>query len=943
MIELESRTSNSSPDLSELADLLREKGILYSTSAQPILGRDGSRANWMLYSYAVTLTAQGGKLVADALLPILRSFRARQLVSVGYTAMPVLSACILHSQGEFRGACVRETTKKYGSCRRIEGLLDRTEPVLVVDDSISSGYSIRSGISALEAEGYEVEGAVGLVHFPWRGGAERARAHGYRVETVLDIYRDIGMPIQPFLSGYRKVSPLWSDLQADAGLSPAALAREVAREYLRTGRVLRSPSHLDGVYDCSGGVFISFRDHASEMRLARDGYWHFEPKDADCPRDVVLATAKTVTLARERLLRRGLENLKIAVSFLGALRKVEPSELDFLNLGIVVRSEVQPSKMGGALPNTQIFTSEIEQYRHAALHNARLGFTEPHELFVHTIEKHLEPGEYWLPYGTPPKSGELDPGVGERLTSRASDALAAELEGRPLDGPPVRDDELPEPVYGVGVTLYDSGVVGCSVSWSGSLDDCLVRATRGAAADRRFRKSNDGIDCDAIAICISVLRDRELLSTGGADGPLHKARLGEDSVGVKDGRKHALFLPQVAIHQDWNKKTLAQRLLRKANIESHSHAWMTFRTSSWLRSNARVYPIAGGFPQRDVRPLDEAALRDTLAVLCTYIIGQIRDNGIPAYSYSPVFGLTRTHGTLGRVLHALTAVAEAGEVLERPDFTSAVKPGIQRAIDSVDVARGQLSASVDGYTSSNGADAELLLGAVALRQSIDRDARMLTVYDRLREMLRLDGRVDPSPDRRLDAEHDLLPGLILLAVTACAESTGDRLDLSAQLSWYSTRFDLLKSWGMIGWHPQAWLRAWQAGWRSNDAVALVRRMADWAMKNQHGKGGAFLTDMNKTGPSFHTALVMEGMADAAALLRASGDRPAANACMESWKRGAAFMDRLIIRKEDTFCMSDPQRAIGGVRSTLTSTQVRIDFVSHTVQAIVKGLRYQRAE
>jgi hypothetical protein len=218
---------------------------------------------------------------------------------------------------------------------------------------------------------------------------------------------------------------------------------------------------------------------------------------------------------------------------------------------------------------------------------------------------------------------------------------------------------------------------------------------------------------------------------------------------------------------------------------------------------------------------------------------------------------------------------------------------------------------------------------------------MAALYQRLRTFLRPDGRVDPSERRRLNAEHDFLPGLILLAVVSSADNAKEPLDLSSQLQWYSRRFDLLKSWGMIGWHPQTWLRAWEAGWRSRDALALVRAMAEWAATHQHRKSGAFLTDLNKTGPSFHTAFIMEGMADAASLLLDSGDRSGADLCINSWWRGAAFLERLILSEDDTFCMYEPQRAIGGVRASLTSSEVRIDFVSHTVQAIIKGLRYLR--
>src|SRR4051812_15896328 len=73
----------------DLARLILDRGILRSTPGAPVLGRDGVRAEWMLYTLPVTLSADGGAAAAAAMLPVLRTFEARQVVSVGYTAIPL--------------------------------------------------------------------------------------------------------------------------------------------------------------------------------------------------------------------------------------------------------------------------------------------------------------------------------------------------------------------------------------------------------------------------------------------------------------------------------------------------------------------------------------------------------------------------------------------------------------------------------------------------------------------------------------------------------------------------------------------------------------------------------------------------------------------------------------------------------------------------------------
>ncbi|WP_344092719.1 AMMECR1 domain-containing protein [Microbacterium deminutum] len=920
--------------------MIRDQGVLRSTPERPILDRDGTRADWMLYTYPVTLSAAGGRLVADSLLPVLRTFAARQLVSVGYTALPIMSACILQSGGEFVGACIRESPKAYGTRRRIEGAVDPGRPVVLIDDSISSGRSIKSGIQALEEAGYDVEGVVALVHFPWRGGVEWARANGYRVELLMDVWRDVGMPLADHAHGFRCVGPVWSERTVASGLHPAYVAREVATEMLGSGRAPRPPSRLDREYDGSGGVYVSFRDRATDHRVARSGFWHFDPADGDAARDVVLATVRTVRGAERALAACGLDRLKIAVSFLGPLERIEPCDLDYDRLGLVVRSTAQPGKVGGALPHTQVFTSDIEQYRHAAYRNARLGRSEPHELFVHTVSKVVEPGHTWLPYGSSDDGDEHLPlDVGARLTARAAEALHAELDGRPLRGAPLPDDLLPDPVHGIGVTLYARGVIGCCISSADTVDACVTRAARTAANDPRFAHKREAAGGEPIAVCVSVLRDRELLdATSDLSRALVKPRPGEDTVGVQAGSQSALFLPQVGVHYGWDRAELARQLLAKARITGGQPQWASYRTTSWVRAGGDARALRAAFPDHDPITPDLPTLRSTLALLADYLCRQVQRNGLVAYSYEPVFGRTRATGTAGRVLHAMTALADAGRILGRPDFVATAAKGIGVALDHVVEGAGD-AIQLPGLSASVGADAELLLGLVALGDSALLDPRGNPVRERLLTALQPDGRIDRSARRRMRAEHDFLPGLLLLAL---ASYPGELPDLGPQLAWYQRRFELLHPWGMVGWHPQAWRQVWEAGRRSPALPEFVRELVDWALLRQHHRSGAFLTDLNLTGPSFHTAFVMEGVADAARLMVVIGDETTAGAYMRAWRRGFLLLDRLIIRDSDTFCMQDPITAVGGVRATLTSAQVRVDFVSHAVQAIVKALQYAAA-
>src|SRR5262249_49873281 len=148
------------------------------------------------------------------------------------------------SGGTYRGLLVRKERKKHGSLKLIEGTIDPSEPVILLDDSISSGTSMNEGIERLEEAGLRVEGAICLVRFGWYGGFARLQERGYHVESVYDIYDDF-MSRMPGETGPSrnptKVFPEfeWSPTASPEDLHPAHFARYMIAEYVRSGKLPR--------------------------------------------------------------------------------------------------------------------------------------------------------------------------------------------------------------------------------------------------------------------------------------------------------------------------------------------------------------------------------------------------------------------------------------------------------------------------------------------------------------------------------------------------------------------------------------------------------------------------------------------------------------------------------------------------------------------------------
>lgn len=915
----------------ELQELLRRQAILYSTPTAPITYRNGDISPWAFYSWGITLTNDGLRLAAINLIEALETFNTTQLASYGYTGLPLLSACILEGRGKYTGLSIREQRKAHLTNRRIDGNVDRSRSVVVIDDSLSSGTSLHKAITALEDEGLEVEGTVALVHFPSRGAKQWANAAGYRALTLFDIWSDLGMAdVDPPYTGYQRERGVISSERMPDGLQPAELARRVAEFYLRTGQIPQWPTRLDKDYDARGGTFVSFRERLNEHRVARDGFWHFHPSDADPARDVVLATLDTLERSGVyNLTLTALPDLKIGVTFFGPLEEVPPSKLDFDRYGIVARSRVWPGKLGGALPNTQVFISDIEQYRHARKTNAQIADDEPHTLYRHTITKHLEPGETWLPYGceeTRENSWWRSREIGDKLTKRAWNAINNTESSADLS-----NSLLPIPHEGVAVTLYANGLRGYGLSYDTDLDSAVVSASRSAWNDPRNISASTKVAVDGRrSLVVSVLHTGEAIE-GGRLLIEKKIRRGLDAVSLLQGDRRSTILPSALVYNDWTRQQLLDALERIAGGCGPLHYWRTHQVAAWVSQRGGVFPLRFGFPVRDAAATEANRSRASIDLLSSFVHRSVGPRGIPAYRLTPSDDDYVRQGTAARVLHGLYSLRIAGDLCLRRDWQEAATDGVGICLQHT--AFG----SIDLPQHIGGALADAILLAAASVCGLAQTQLGTEVANRVAGLIHDSGWIG-SGTKRLDNPQDqeFLPGAVIWSLALHARATNSPLpnNLAAARRFYGYRFKEHPAWG-CPWLAQGWAAVHDLTSEPKDAE-VVFAAADWLVSQQLEKNGAFLEDMSPDEPSFNTGFIAEGLAGAWRTAIARKDDERTLRYEESWRKALGFVDTLTLHPADVFPFALPEAAIGGVRCTLSRASIRIDQVSHTLHALVEG-------
>ncbi len=168
-----------------------------------------------------------------------------------------------------------------------------------------------------------------------------------------------------------------------------------------------------------------------------------------------------------------------------------------------------------------------------------------------------------------------------------------------------------------------------------------------------------------------------------------------------------------------------------------------------------------------------------------------------------------------------------------------------------------------------------------------------------------------------------------------AGRAGTDVDADRVLAFYRRRFRARRPWSLASWHAQAWAEWHRSGAPGGRAAPeFVFELADWMVAQQLRVDGSYLVDLGSHAPTVLTGFVAEGVGAAWRLAADLGDRDRARRYADSHRAAMGFLDRLLVRREDTFWMAEPDRAVGGVRAALATADLRIDYTAHTLGALL---------
>jgi hypothetical protein len=407
-------------------------------------------------------------------------------------------------------------------------------------------------------------------------------------------------------------------------------------------------------------------------------------------------------------------------------------------------------------------------------------------------------------------------------------------------------------------------------------------------------------------------------------------RRGLDAVSAFKAGRRITLLPSALVYNNWSRREFMDQVELLAGPHS-APLWRTHQVAAWVSERDHLLPLRFGFPMREPRSEGKQGCARVTDLMASYILRALGPNGIPAYRLTPSAAEYERTGTAARVIHGLYALQIAGKLRRNREWTGAAQRGVAYCLRHSDNGTIALPDHVGGAL----ADVILLGAASACGLTADKHCRELA--HRVVGLLHDSGWIGQGP-KRLDCaqDQDFLPGATIWAIASYCRETGLALpeQVKAARRFYGYRLREHPTWG-CSWLAQGWAAVHDLTGCEDDAE-LVFAAVDWMEERQLQKSGAFLEELSPDEPSFNTGFAAEGVAAGWRTALTRGKSELASRYQECWLKAMHFVRTLLLEEDDVFPFRLPAKAVGGVRCTVSRSDIRIDQVSHSLHALVDG-------
>jgi orotate phosphoribosyltransferase len=167
----------------KLRELIVKEALVVSKNQIPL--SNGSMSHHYYNLKKVVLDPVGAKLISTLMLEeVLKFGKIKSVGGLEVGAIPIATAISIRSHythDNISTFYVRKQPKEHGLKKLVEG--NAYEPIVIVDDVVTRGASVKTAINALREEGNSIIGIVSIID---RGGGKTLRENGLRFSSIFE-------------------------------------------------------------------------------------------------------------------------------------------------------------------------------------------------------------------------------------------------------------------------------------------------------------------------------------------------------------------------------------------------------------------------------------------------------------------------------------------------------------------------------------------------------------------------------------------------------------------------------------------------------------------------------------------------------------------------------------------------------------------------------------
>ncbi|MBI2650017.1 AMMECR1 domain-containing protein [Candidatus Woesearchaeota archaeon] len=505
------------------------------------------------------------------------------------------------------------------------------------------------------------------------------------------------------------------------------------------------------------------------------------------------------------------------------------------------------------------------------------------------------------------------------------------------------------------VSLYSNGRI--RGSWSAqrtNLADSVIDATINALNDERFEKINSNDYLKQIDILITIIKNITKLADKDVVYLSETIGTGLEGIQINVNDTYFTLIPSLAVQQDWNAIEILQNLCVQTKMQLN--CWRDkdaelykYNTLSFIGTENKSFDTYRGSPLIKQGSINKDKIYKSIISASNWQLSVQKNDGAYEYFFNPTNGYYSKKNNIIRQALAAYSMAKAYQSTGDKDYLDSAERNINFILTHLREENNIAYLQFDNI-SNLGSAAVALIAMLELPNYRKYDREINLLSNLLLSMQREDGSFITYYNSNQPDDFDFYPGEAMLALVRLYEKTGDKRYLKAvekAFPFYKGYFDRTKHEAFVMWQISTFYETYEIT-KKQEYADFVFEMADWIMNQQYDEkntpysdflGGFsdFLGGFGGNGgmPTLSSAVYADGIADAYTLAKIVNDRNKVKKYGKSLRLASRFILQLQFDDVNTYYVPNPEKAIGAIRESLISNNLRIDYTSHSVLALLK--------